>query len=40
MLIIELDGGQHDENKERDANRTQILETWATWFCASGITMC
>src|SRR5262249_21166673 len=25
-LIIELDGGQHDENKVRDANRTEILE--------------
>jgi len=26
MLIIELDGGQHDANRARDANRTQILE--------------
>jgi very-short-patch-repair endonuclease len=25
-LIVELDGGQHDQNRERDANRTRILE--------------
>jgi len=25
-LIIELDGGQHDRDRERDANRTKILE--------------
>jgi very-short-patch-repair endonuclease len=25
-LIIELDGGQHDESRARDANRTEILE--------------
>jgi very-short-patch-repair endonuclease len=25
-LIIELDGGQHDANRARDANRTQLLE--------------
>jgi very-short-patch-repair endonuclease len=25
-LIVELDGGQHDQNRERDANRTSILE--------------
>ena len=25
-LIVELDGGQHDQDKERDANRTRILE--------------
>jgi very-short-patch-repair endonuclease len=25
-LIIELDGGQHDEDRARDANRTEILE--------------
>src|SRR5262245_5940120 len=25
-LIIELDGGQHDETRARDANRTEILE--------------
>ena len=25
-LIVELDGGQHDTNGERDADRTRILE--------------
>jgi very-short-patch-repair endonuclease len=25
-LIVELDGGQHDQNKESDGNRTRILE--------------
>jgi very-short-patch-repair endonuclease len=25
-LIVELDGGQHDQNREYDANRTRILE--------------
>ena len=25
-LIVELDGGQHDQDNERDANRTKILE--------------
>ncbi len=25
-LIVEIDGGQHDQNSERDANRTKILE--------------
>jgi very-short-patch-repair endonuclease len=25
-LIIEIDGGQHDQDRERDANRTKILE--------------
>ena len=25
-LIIELDGGQHDEDKTRDANRTESLQ--------------
>ena len=23
---MELDGGQHDENRDRDANRTSVLE--------------
>jgi very-short-patch-repair endonuclease len=26
-LIVELDGGQHDHNKARDADRTQVLES-------------
>jgi len=25
-LIIELDGGQHDQNRQRDVNRTEVLE--------------
>jgi lysyl-tRNA synthetase class 2 len=25
-LIVELDGGQHDKNREQDADRTKILE--------------
>jgi very-short-patch-repair endonuclease len=25
-IIVELDGGQHDQDKEREANRTRILE--------------
>ena len=25
-LIVELDGGQHDQDRERDANRTNVLE--------------
>ena len=25
-LIIEIDGGQHDQDKERDANRTESVE--------------
>jgi very-short-patch-repair endonuclease len=25
-LIIELDGGQHDEDRARDADRTEVLE--------------
>jgi very-short-patch-repair endonuclease len=25
-LIVELDGGQHDTNKEHDSNRTKVLE--------------
>ncbi len=25
-LIVEIDGGQHDQNSERDANRTKVLE--------------
>jgi very-short-patch-repair endonuclease len=25
-LIIELDGGQHDEGRARDTNRTEVLE--------------
>jgi very-short-patch-repair endonuclease len=25
-LIVELDGGQHDQNRERDADRTRVLE--------------
>jgi lysyl-tRNA synthetase class 2 len=25
-LIVELDGGQHDQDRERDANRTRVLE--------------
>jgi very-short-patch-repair endonuclease len=25
-LIVELDGGQHDHDRERDADRTRILE--------------
>jgi very-short-patch-repair endonuclease len=29
-LIIELDGGQHDENRARDANRTEALEAMGT----------
>jgi very-short-patch-repair endonuclease len=26
-LIVELDGGQHDENKEKNSERTAILES-------------
>jgi very-short-patch-repair endonuclease len=26
-LIVELDGGQHDHNKARDADRTRVLES-------------
>src|SRR5882724_11768453 len=25
-LIVEIDGGQHDQDKDRDANRTHVLE--------------
>src|SRR5262245_46827947 len=25
-LIVELDGGQHDQNRDRDANRTGVLD--------------
>jgi very-short-patch-repair endonuclease len=25
-LIVEIDGGQHDQDRERDANRTSVLE--------------
>src|SRR5262249_46601707 len=25
-LIVELDGGQHDQERERDADRTRVLE--------------
>src|SRR6266446_1410536 len=25
-LILELDGGQHDHNRDRDADRTRVLE--------------
>ena len=25
-LVVELDGGQHDQDRERDANRTRVLE--------------
>jgi very-short-patch-repair endonuclease len=25
-LVVELDGGQHDEGRERDADRTRVLE--------------
>jgi very-short-patch-repair endonuclease len=25
-LIVEIDGGQHDQDRERDANRTDVLE--------------
>src|SRR3981189_1016247 len=25
-LIVEIDGGQHDQNRDRDADRTSVLE--------------
>jgi very-short-patch-repair endonuclease len=27
-FIIEVDGGQHDERADRDAERTRVLEEW------------
>ncbi len=32
-LIIELDGGQHDNEQARDGNRTKILEAMGYLVC-------
>jgi very-short-patch-repair endonuclease len=34
-VIVEIDGGQHDQNKQLDANRTRVLEAmgyFVLWF--------
>ena len=35
-LVVEVDGGQHDEQRDEDSQRTRCLER----SCASGITRC
>ena len=39
-LVVEVDGGQHDRDREKDARRAREWLPWAIAPSASGITTC